>query len=130
MRQGTGYVGITTLSGSRFTADPEKVRAVIDVLKKRGLMVFDARMAPHSVVMDEAREMRVPAVAETIRIDQSLAPDAIDDALNQLEKTARLTGRAVGMAASDPVVLDRLQAWLKDLPARGIALAPVSAMVQ
>ena len=130
LRQGSGYVGITTLTGSRFTTDPEKVRAILEVLKKRGLMIFDARMAPHSVAMDEAHEMHVPAVAETVRIDQSLSPDAIDDALNQLEKTARLTGRATGLATAEPVVIDRLQAWFKDLPSRGIALAPVSAMTQ
>ena len=130
LRQSTGYVGITTLSGSRFTTDPDKLAPVLDVLHKRGLMIFDARIAPHSAIMDMARNMHVPAVVATARIDQNPSPEAIDIALDQLEKTARLTGHAVGITSSLPVVMDRLQVWLKDLPQHGIALAPLSAMVQ
>jgi polysaccharide deacetylase 2 family uncharacterized protein YibQ len=130
LRQATGYVGVTTLSGSRFTTDPDKLGTVLDVLHKRGLMIFDARVAPHSAIMDMARNMHVAAVASTTRIDQNPSPEAIDQALDQLEKTARLTGRAVGVASALPVVLDRLQYWTKDLPSRGVALAPISAMVQ
>jgi polysaccharide deacetylase 2 family uncharacterized protein YibQ len=130
LREATGYVGVTTLSGSRFTTSPEKLATVLDVLHQRGLMIFDARVAPHSAVTDMAYNMHVPAAAATARIDANPSPEAIDAALDQLAKTARLTGRAVGIAAPLPVVLDRLQVWLKDLPQNGIALAPISAMTQ
>lgn len=130
LRQATGYVGVTTLSGSRFTTNPDKLGTVLDAMHKRGLMIFDARVAPHSAIMDMARNMHVPAVASTTRIDQNPSPEGIDQALDQLEKTARLTGRAVGVAAPLPVVIDRLQAWTKNLPEHGVALAPLSAMVQ
>ncbi len=130
LRQATGYVGVTTLSGSRFTTDPDKLGTVLDALHKRGLMIFDARVAPHSAVMDMAHNMHVAAVGSTTRIDQNPSPEAIDQALDQLEKTARLTGRAVGVASPLPVVIDRLQEWTKTLPGHGVALAPISAMVQ
>jgi polysaccharide deacetylase 2 family uncharacterized protein YibQ len=130
MRQGMGYVGITTMTGSRFTDVPDKMRPVLAVLKDRGLMVFDTRVAPHSVVVDMAHDMHVPATVQTERIDQDLSPEAIDKALDQLEKDTRLNGRAVGVTSPEPIVIEKLQAWLKDLPGRGIALAPVSAMVQ
>ncbi|MDX2028049.1 MAG: divergent polysaccharide deacetylase family protein [Alphaproteobacteria bacterium] len=130
LRQGSGYVGITTLSGSRFTTTPDKVETVLEAMRKRGLMVFDARVAPHSAVADMAKERQVPVAVSTAQIDQNLTPEAIDATLNQLEQTARLTGRAVGVTGSYPVVLDRLQGWLKQLPQHGIALAPISAMVQ
>lgn len=130
LRQGSGYIGITTLSGSRFTTSPEKVETVLDTLRKRGLMVFDARVAPHSAVADMAKERQVPVAINTAQIDKNLTPEAIDATLYQLEQTARLTGRAIGVTASYPVVIDRLQVWLKNLPQHGIALAPVSAMVQ
>ena len=55
---------------------------------------------------------------------------AIDAALNQLEQSARLTGRAIGVTAPYPLMVERLQVWLKGLPERGVALAPVSAMVK
>jgi polysaccharide deacetylase 2 family uncharacterized protein YibQ len=129
LRQGTGYVGVTTLSGSRFTTAPDKLKPILDELRARGLMVFDARVAPHSALMDLARDNQVPTAVATQRFDQNLAPDAIDGALEDLAKTTLLNGRAVGIAEATPVLLDHLQAWLKTLPQRGIALAPVSAMV-
>jgi len=130
LRQGTGYVGITTLSGSRFTTDPDKIKPILEELRRRGLMIFDARVAPHSAIADLAHDAHVAVAVETQRIDQNLAPAAIDTALNQLEQTARLTCHAVGMAAPLPVVLDRLGPWIKQLRQDGVALAPLSAMTQ
>lgn len=130
LRRGTGYVGITTLSGSRFTTTPDKLTPVLEALRDRGLMVFDVRVAPHSVLKDLAKQIKVPVAASTQRIDRNPAPEAIDSALDQLEQTARLNGRAVGVASSLPVTLDRLEPWIKGLPSRGIALAPLSAVVE
>jgi len=129
LRQCVGYVGITTFSGSRFTTDPEKIRPVFGVLKDRGLMILDARTAPHSVITTMAAEEHIPVATETLQIDDSLAADDIDKALERLEKEARLNGRAVGVAVSTPLILDRLQIWLKGLPDRGVSLAPLSAVV-
>jgi uncharacterized protein len=130
LRSGTGYVGVTTLSGSRFTADPEKMKPVLDVLNRRGLLVFDANVAPHSVLVDLAKQAHVPVTAATLQIDRDPSPAAIDSALRQLEQTANLSGRAIGVASPLPVTLDHLEKWLKPLPEHGIALAPLSAVVE
>ena len=130
LRQASGYVGITTLSGSRFTTDPQKMGPIVDTLKKRGLMLVDARTAPHSTAAEVAHQHNVPVAITTEQLDQNLAPEAIDAALAQLEQTALLTGRAIGITQDEPIMIDRLQAWLKDLPRRGIALAPISAMTK
>lgn len=130
LRKGTGYVGVTTSSGSRFIADMGKMKPVLEVLKQRGLMVFDTRIAPHSVIRDVSGQLQVPSASSTRQIDSSLSPEAIDEALEQLEQTARLSGRAIGVASPLPVTLDRIELWIKRLPAQGIALAPISAMVQ
>ena len=130
LRQSVGYVGITTFSGSRFTTDPEKMRPVFDIAKQRGLMLFDARTAPHSIISNLGREDHIPYATATLQIDDMMTPDSIDNALERLEKEARLNGRAVGIAASTPMTLDHIQSWLKDLPSRGVSLAPLSAMAQ
>ncbi|MDD3288536.1 MAG: divergent polysaccharide deacetylase family protein [Alphaproteobacteria bacterium] len=129
LRRGVGYVGVTTLSGSRFTTETGKLNPILLVLKQRGLMVFDAHVAPHSVLSDLSRQHRIPMASNTRRIDDNPSPEAIDTALVQLEQTARVNGRAVGLASPLPVTLDRLEAWIKQLPERGIALAPLSAVV-
>ena len=130
LRKATGYVGVTSVSGSRFTTDTNKLLPVLAALHDRGLMVLDARAAPHSVVTDMAHNAGVPVVTVTQRLDGDLSPDAIAAALNDLEKTARQNGRAVGITAATPVMIAQLQAWAKNLPQHGIALAPVTAMFQ
>lgn len=130
MRHAVGYVGITTASGSRFTTDSNKYMTVLEVLHKRGLMVVDTRTAPHGVVTDMAVSSGVPVATVTQRLDTDLSPDAIAAVLDDLEKTARQNGRAIGVTAPTPLMLNQLQAWAKTLPQRGIALAPISAMVQ
>jgi polysaccharide deacetylase 2 family uncharacterized protein YibQ len=130
LRQASGYVGVTTLSGSRFTTDPDKITPILEALHKRGLMIFDARVAPHSAITDLAHNANVPVAAMTQKLDENLSPEAIDTALNQLEQTARLSGRAVGLTASLPVVIDQLKPWLKQLRRDGIALVPLSAVVR
>ena len=130
LRQSVGYVGITTFSGSRLTTDPEKMSVVFDVLKQRGLMIFVARSAPHSVVYAMARDGIIPVATHNVPIDETMTPDAIDKALDRLEKEAQRHGRAVGVVSSTPLTLDHLERWLKDLPGRGVSLAPLSAMVE
>jgi len=130
LKQGAGYVGITTLTGSRFTTDSDKLSVVMDALHQRGLMVLDAHVAPHSAVTNLAHDMHVPVATVNEKIDENLSPEAIDAALQQLEQVARLNGRAVGVVAPLPIIIDHLQTWLKTLPQDGIALAPISAVVQ
>lgn len=130
LRQGVGYVGVTTLSGSRFTTDSEKMRLVLDTLKQRGLMILDAHVAPHSSVTELARAEHVPVAMATAKIDDNLSPEEIDNVLSQLEQVARLNGHAVGIVPALPLVIERLQVWLNNLPEHGIALAPVSSLAQ
>ncbi|HET9018836.1 MAG TPA: divergent polysaccharide deacetylase family protein, partial [Acetobacteraceae bacterium] len=52
-------------------------------------------------------------------------------ALERLEEVARDRGAALGLVSLPrPVTLDRLAAWTATLSRRGLALAPVSAIVQ
>jgi polysaccharide deacetylase 2 family uncharacterized protein YibQ len=130
LRKASGYVGITSISGSRFTTDSTKYAPVLETMHERGLMVLDARAAPHSAVTDMAHNAAVPVATVTQRLDGDLSPDGIAAALDTLEKTARLNGRAIGVTTATPVMIAQLQTWLKALPQHGVALAPVSAMVQ
>ena len=130
LRRSTGYIGITTSYGSRFTSDPTRFELIMQQAKERGLMVFDSRVVPHGIVTDMARNAGVPVATMTQRLDVDLDPDAIAQSLENLEKTARQTGRAIGITTATPVMINQLQAWAKKLPERGVALAPLSTMVQ
>lgn len=130
LRRGTGYVGVTTTFGSRFTSDPTQFDLVLQELRARGLMVLDSRIVPRGIVTESSRNAGVPVATVTQRLDGDLSPEAIASSLENLEMTARQTGRAIGITAATPVMIAQLQLWAKTLPEHGIALAPVSAMVQ
>lgn len=130
LRRGIGYVGVTTTYASPFTSSPAKFDMILKPLQDRGLMVLDSRMVPRSVVTDMANNSGVPVATATLRLDSDLAPDAIAAAFNALEEEAIQNGRAVGITSATPLMLSQLDAWIKTLQDRGIALAPLSAMVQ
>ncbi|AWK88041.1 divergent polysaccharide deacetylase family protein [Azospirillum thermophilum] len=124
-----GYVGITSTTGSKFTANPDAMRPVIDVLKARGLLYLDARVNPKSAGAPLATLAGVPrAIADKV-IDRDLSRGAIDDQLRELETIARANGAAVGIGSPYPTTVERIALWMTALADRGFVLAPVSAVV-
>ncbi len=124
-----GYVGIVNQMGSRFTADRQAVTLVIGDIAPRGLLVLDARAVPGSLLAAVAAEMGVPHAANDRFIDNTPSSQEIDRALEALARRAAARGRAVGIGRPYPVTLARLRAWSGTLAARGLELAPVSAVV-
>lgn len=124
-----GYVGITSTTGSKFTANPAAMQPVIDVLKARGLLLVDSRVNPKSVAGPLANLAGVPRALGDRVIDRDLSRGAIDDQLRELEELAKTNGAAVGFASPYPTTIERLNLWLTSLADRGIALAPASALV-
>ena len=54
-----GATGLNNHQGSRATSDPRVVRAVLDVVGRRGLFFLDSRTTASSVGETEARRLRV-----------------------------------------------------------------------
>ncbi|AWJ84485.1 hypothetical protein TSH58p_13685 [Azospirillum sp. TSH58] len=123
-----GYVGITSTTGSKFTANPDAVNPVIAAMKARGLMVLDARANPRSVAGTLAGQAGVPRAFADRVIDRDLSRGAIDDQLAELEAIAKANGAAVGIGAPYPSTIERINLWLTGLADRGIAIVPVSAV--
>jgi uncharacterized protein len=124
----SGYVGVTTMMGSRFTTSQTSLLPIMDELKKRGLMFVDGRASEQSVAGALAETMGVPRVIADDTIDADTARDAIDRHLASLETMAQQSGRALGIGFAYPVTLERIALWAKTLDQKGIALAPASAL--
>ena len=63
-------------------------------------------------------------------IDDPASRAEIEAKLAQLEQIARDRGSALGLASAlRPATLDRLAVWARTVEARGLVLAPVSALV-
>ncbi|MBL8805754.1 MAG: divergent polysaccharide deacetylase family protein [Rhodospirillales bacterium] len=129
LERAQGYVGIVNAQGSRFTTSTDAMRPVIDRLFQRGLLFVDARTASTSIAIKVADDVGVPRAYADRLIDQEASRPAIDRALADLERLARQNGAAMGIAQTYPVTFERLINWLPQLDQRGIALAPVSAIV-
>ena len=125
----SGYVGVTNNMGSRFTASAEALRPVLTTLRDRGLVFVDARTTPRSVAASVATSLGLPRAINDRLIDQQAARAPIDAMLADVEKVAMETGNAVAMGQPYPVTLERLANWLPTLEAKGIALAPITALL-
>lgn len=123
-----GYVGATGalggLRGERFASLPDEMNPVLSELAHRGLLYVDPRpgAAPLPLVWSRTIDLVVDEPETAVEIDDKLA---------KLSRLARDKGSALGLATVvRPTTTQRLAAWANTLAADGLALAPVSALVQ
>jgi polysaccharide deacetylase 2 family uncharacterized protein YibQ len=126
----TGYVGVNNRTGSRFAASAPSLRPVFDSLKRRGLLFLDGRTGDRRIAAELATDLALPYAANDSQIDAEANRFAIDGALAALEQQARDHGVAVAMASAYPVSLERLAHWSGTLEHKGIALVPLTAVVE
>ncbi|MFZ2871437.1 divergent polysaccharide deacetylase family protein, partial [Zavarzinia sp.] len=124
----TGYVGVMTYMGSRFTADADAVQAIAAQLKARGLMIVDSRTAEQSTIPAVAGHLGLPRAIATRFVDATPTRAAVDARLAELERYARQNGAAIGIASDYPGSIERIANWTAGLEARGLVLAPASAL--
>lgn len=125
----TGYVGVASVMGSRFTASAPHMEPILAELKQRGSLFLDNRASDHSVAGAIAAKSGVPWAINDRALDLAQASRvAIDARLVQLESIARSNGYAVAMGRPYPVTIERLRVWAEGLEGRGLALAPITAL--
>ena len=127
----TGYVGVVDSQGSRFTASRRDIEPVLDALNRRGLIFVDSRSTPLSLAPEVAYTMGLPWTSNARFIDDAqVSRAAIDARLRELEGLARLNKQVLGIGSPYPVTLERISAWAATLQEKGIALAPVTAVLE
>ena len=128
LSRATGYVGVSIYMGSGMVSKPRALSPILSELKTRGLMLVDTRENPLGHATDLAKEMDLTVAVGDALIDRDLAASQIDKQLADLEQRARDRGAAIAVGRPFPVTVNRLKAWTASLNAKGIALAPVSAL--
>ncbi|MNQ50622.1 Divergent polysaccharide deacetylase [compost metagenome] len=119
----TGYFGVTNYLGDRFAASDEGMGAMLAVLRQRGVAFLDdgsMRRKPGAFARASADRI----------IDETQSPAAIMGQLNALEAAAKTRGAALGTGFSYPVTVEAAARWTAGLEARGLQLAPASAMTR
>lgn len=98
-----GAIGINNHQGSKATADARVVRAVLGVVREKGLFFLDSRTTNASVAGAEAAAMRVPFLARDVFLDDVAAeasakrgvPEALDAAWEHALALAAKKGQAI-----------------------------------
>ncbi len=126
----SGYVGVVNHMGSRFTVSREAMQPILAELKARGLLFVDARSAARSVATGLASEMQVPrAINDRFLDNREVSRATIDARLAEVEQIARETGVSIAIGQAFPVTIERVREWSDKLSGKGIALVPISAVV-
>jgi polysaccharide deacetylase 2 family uncharacterized protein YibQ len=129
MSRFAGYAGIINYLGGRFMADDAALTHTLAEIASRGLYFIDDGEARQSRLTAIAPELSLPHAVVDQTIDAHALPQAIDAALVQLELRAREKGAAIGFVNAAPQALERIGRFLAGLEKRGVALAPVSAVL-
>jgi uncharacterized protein len=125
-----GFVGINNHMGSKFTADAQGMAPVMEELRVRGLVFLDSRTSPASAGIRLAIAYGVPHAARDVFLDDDQTPSAIAKQLASVEQTARQHGSAIAIGHPHDQTIAALKVWLPKLAEKGLALVPVSAVVQ
>ena len=126
----TGYVGVTSFMGAKFTTSAEAMEPILTELNDRGLLYLDSKASRNGVASDLANELELPSVTSDRFIDLQASRMAIDARLFELERIAKSAGKAVGVGFPYPVTIERVSRWARALGKKRYALAPLSAVVK
>ena len=128
MSRFAGYVGAIgahgPMRGERFALLPDRMGALQRSLALRGLLYIDPRPGAPQPARAWGRTI-------DILIDEPATRGEIDRKLEALERLARERGTALGYAGEpSPVLVERVAIWAGGVEARGLALAPVTALIR
>ncbi|MBA2847833.1 divergent polysaccharide deacetylase family protein [Thermosulfuriphilus ammonigenes] len=108
-----GVMGVNNHMGSRFTANPVKMRLLLLEIKRRGLIFLDSRTTAETVGYRLARELGIPSAERRVFLDHTVNKKAIRHELKRLIVLARSEGKAVAIGHPHKETLEVLK---KELP--------------
>ena len=124
-----GYVGVTTDYGSLFTAVSDYYKPVLETLKEKGIAVLDVAGATRSLTPAIGGAIGLAWQKKHMTIGETADRNAVAEALRTLEKMARSRNATIATVRPYPFVLKQVAEWLETVGSKGIALAPVSALL-
>jgi hypothetical protein len=129
LSQLAGYVGVTNalgqMHGERLSDMPSQLNPVLAEVAHRGLLFVDARTGLPRLADAWNRSVDVQVDADPVNSAE------LDRRLNALTQIALEKGSSLGLVSVPrPVTLTRVAAWTNTLAEKGVALAPVSALVR
>jgi len=122
-------IGVNNHMGSRFTADAEHMRWVLERIKAAGLFFIDSRTTAHSVACEVAASLALACAERNVFLDDIDDDAAVRDQLHTLLTVARTRGEVIAIGHPRPATLTALQAVLPEFAESHVDIAPLSAIV-
>ena len=123
-------VGANNHMGSEFSEHEDKMRAVLNTLKGKGLYFVDSVTTPRTVGTRVARELHMKNGRRSVFLDNEQSSAYIMGQLNQAVRLAKKPGGVIAICHPHPVTIRTLEAALPGLAKQGITLVPASQMVR
>jgi polysaccharide deacetylase 2 family uncharacterized protein YibQ len=124
-----GASGVNNHEGSRATADERVMRAVLEVVKARGLFFVDSVTSPKSIAARLAKEMQIPTASRAVFLDNENQADAIRTQLRQTITLALQRKQVVAIGHAMRLTPMVLREMLVEFDRQDIELVPVSSLV-
>ncbi|HEY7040694.1 MAG TPA: divergent polysaccharide deacetylase family protein [Methylomirabilota bacterium] len=119
-------VGVINRMGSRLTEDRPRMRALLEVLAARRLLLVDAYTSSQSVAYDEAREAGVRAARRQILVDHASGEAGDRARWDEVAAWAERRGEVTVVVHDHPLAVRMLKDYVPRWEARGLRLVPVS----
>lgn len=123
----TNYTGITNFMGGRFLADPDALEPIMRDIAQRGIMFVDDGTSARSLTDKFAKTLGIPFATSDMVLDGTQERGYILSKLDDLERTARRNGTAIGVASAFDVSIDAIATWAEEAKTRGIEIVSASA---
>jgi polysaccharide deacetylase 2 family uncharacterized protein YibQ len=122
--------GVNNHQGSRATADPALMAALMPELRRRGLFFVDSRTLASTVAYDTAERFGVRAASRKVFLDDLPSHEAILKQLDLAARDAERDGTAIAIGHPRPDTIAALAEGLPRTESKGIRLVFVSELVQ
>lgn len=123
----SNYTGVVNYMGAHYSADQAAMETMMAELSERGLGYLDDGTSARSLAKETALDNAVPFAASDALIDQVSERSAILAKLDELERTARAQGFAVGTGSALDVTVDAVAMWALEMRRQGVEIVPFSA---
>jgi hypothetical protein len=121
--------GVNNHEGSRATADPALMNALMPAIRARGLYFIDSRTTAATVAYDSAESAGVPAASRKVFLDDTPTREAVLAQLDLAARDARREGSAIAIGHPHPATIAALAEGLPRLKAQGIRIVFASELV-
>ena len=129
LRELPGAVGASNHMGSAYTADPERMALVQELLAERQLFFLNSKTSPTPVPAAIARRGRFAYLERDVFLDNERDTRLITRALNQALLRARRNGHAIAIGHPYPETVQVLNNALSGPTLRGVELVSLTDLL-